>query len=64
MAADNFWNNREQAQKLIDEAGSLRKKIDPLIKAEKQAEDFRAMVELSEGEPAADRTKDAKEPSE
>ena len=29
MAADTFWNNREQAQKLIDEANSLRKKIDP-----------------------------------
>jgi len=29
MAADNFWNNREQAQKLIDEANSLRKKIEP-----------------------------------
>ena len=24
MAADNFWNNREQAQKLIEEANSLR----------------------------------------
>jgi len=57
MAADNFWNNREQAQKLIDEANSLRKKIEPLLKAEKQLEDFHAMVELSEGEPAADQAK-------
>ena len=24
MAGDTFWNNREQAQKLIDEANSLR----------------------------------------
>ena len=36
MAAESFWNNREQAQKLIDEAGSLRKKTEPLLKAEKE----------------------------
>src|SRR5882724_1845770 len=40
MAADSFWNNREQAQKLIDEANSIRKKIDPLFKAVKQLEDL------------------------
>ena len=51
MAGDSFWNNREQAQKLIDEAGSLRKKTDPLLQAEKQLEDFRIMVELGEAEP-------------
>src|SRR6266513_571613 len=51
MAAESFWNNREQAQKLIDEAGSLRKKTEPLLKAEKQVEDFRVMVELCEAEP-------------
>jgi peptide chain release factor 2 len=51
MAADNFWNNREQAQKLIDESNSLRNKIDPLLKAEKQLEDFRVMIELGEAEP-------------
>ena len=53
MAGDNFWTNREQAQKLIDEANSLRKKTDPLLKAEKQIEDFRVIIELSEGEPEA-----------
>ncbi len=51
MAAENFWNNREQAQKLIDEANSLRNKIEPLLKAEKELEDFRVMVELGEAEP-------------
>jgi peptide chain release factor 2 len=51
MAAESFWNNREQAQTLIDEASSLRKKIDPLLKAEKQVEDSRVMVELCEAEP-------------
>jgi peptide chain release factor 2 len=53
MAQDNFWNNREQAQKLIDESNGFRKKIEPVLKAEKQLEDFRVMLELAEGEPPA-----------
>jgi len=57
MAAGNFWNNKEQAQKLIDESNSLREKIDPLLKAEKQLEDFRVMVELGEAEPEASQAK-------
>ena len=45
MAAETFWNNREQAQKLIDEASSLRKRIDPLFEAEKRLEDLQVMVD-------------------
>ena len=52
MAGETFWNNREQAQKLIEEANSIRERIDPLLKAEKQIEDFQVMVELGEAEPA------------
>jgi peptide chain release factor 2 len=51
MAADNFWSNREQAQKLIDESNSLRGRIDPLLEAEKHVADFRVMVELGQAEP-------------
>jgi peptide chain release factor 2 len=51
MAADNFWNNREKAQEVIDDANSLRNKIEPLISAEKQLDDFRVMLELGESEP-------------
>jgi peptide chain release factor 2 len=51
MAAEQFWNNREQAQKLIDEAGSLRRKTEPLVQLEKQLDDLKVMVELGEGEP-------------
>jgi peptide chain release factor 2 len=51
MAAESFWNSREQAQKLIDEAASLRKKTEPLVRFEKQLDDFRVMVELGESEP-------------
>jgi len=57
MAADNFWNNREQAQKFIDEATSLRKKIEPALQAEKHLEDFNVMVELGEGEPESEQQK-------
>jgi len=52
MASDTFWNNREQAQKLIDEGNTIRGKIDPLVQAEKQLEDFQVMLELGEAEPA------------
>ncbi len=61
MAGDTFWNNREQAQKLIDEANTLRKRIDPLTKAERQVEDFQAMVELAEGESPSEQAKYEKE---
>lgn len=61
MAADTFWANREQAQKLIEESNSLRNKIDPLLKSEKELEDFRVMVELGEAEPAAAQEKVQKE---
>ncbi|HEY4952018.1 MAG TPA: peptide chain release factor 2 [Verrucomicrobiae bacterium] len=61
MAADNFWNSRESAQKTIDEANSLRNKIEPLFQAEKQLDDFRIMVELGEAEPPAAQSKVQKE---
>jgi peptide chain release factor 2 len=53
MAGDKFWNNREQAQKLIEESNTLRNKTEPLFKAEKQLDDFKVMVELGEAEPEA-----------
>jgi len=55
MALDTFWNNRDKAQGLIDEANGLRRKIEPLLKAEHQVEDFRVMVELAEGEPESEQ---------
>ncbi len=61
MAKDNFWSNREQAQKIIDEANTLRGKIDPLLKAEKQLDDFRVMVELCEAEPESEQLKHQQE---
>jgi peptide chain release factor 2 len=57
MAADTFWNNRDQAQKLISEATTIRKKIEPLQSAEKKVEDFKVMIELGEAEPPDAQTK-------
>lgn len=57
MGHEDFWNNREQAQKLIDEANTLRNKTEPLLKAEKQLEDLKVMVELCESEPAEQQAK-------
>src|SRR5271155_2725632 len=57
MAGEKFFENRDQAQKIIDESNSLRAKIEPLLKAEKTLEDFRVMVELGEAEAEPSRAK-------
>ncbi len=57
MSADNFWNNREAAQKIIDESNTLRGKVEPLLKAEKSLEDFRVMVELGQDESPESQAK-------
>ncbi len=46
MAVDSFWDNREAAQKVVEESASLRKRIEPLRTAEKQLADLQVMVEL------------------
>ncbi len=51
MSRDDFWNNREQAQRLIDEANGIRRKLDPLAASTKQLEDLQVMIELGEAEP-------------
>ena len=61
MAAETFWNNREQAQKLIDEAANLRKRVEPLFDSEKKIEDLQVMVELCEAESEASQIKHLKE---
>lgn len=51
MARDNFWDNRDNAQKAIDEANGIRRKVDPILAAERQIQDLREMIELAELEP-------------
>ena len=53
MSRESFWNNREQAQKAIDETNGLKRKLDPLLQVERQLEDIRVLVELAESEPEA-----------
>ncbi len=57
MAADGFWNNKDQAQKLIEEAGVLRGKTEPLLQAQKELEDLHVMLELGEAEPDSGQAK-------
>jgi peptide chain release factor 2 len=57
MAGETFWNNREQAQKSIEEANELRKRVDPLIEFEAQIGHVREMLELGESEPEAAQLK-------
>jgi peptide chain release factor 2 len=61
MTRETFWSNRDQAQRLIDEANSIRKRVDPLLAAERQLEDCRVMIELAEAEPAAEQPKHERE---
>jgi peptide chain release factor 2 len=57
MTQENFWSNREKAQSLIDEANSLRKKTEPILKAERQIDDFRVMLELAQEEPEPEQAR-------
>ena len=53
MAGDNFWDHREAAQKVVEEAARLRKRTEPFRKAERQLEDLLGMVELGQAEDEA-----------
>ena len=53
MGMEGFWDNRDRAQKLMDESTSLKRKIEPLDSALKSVEDIDVMLELGEMEPEA-----------
>ena len=53
MSQDNFWDNRTYAQKLVDESASIKRRIEPLLKAETQQADMQTMLELADGEDEA-----------
>ncbi len=53
MGGENFWNNREAAQKVVEETSRLRKRIEPLRVAENQLTDLVGMVELGQAEDEA-----------
>ena len=53
MGGENFWNNREAAQKVVEETSRLRKRIEPLRVAENQLAEMVGMVELGQAEDEA-----------
>ena len=53
MSVDNFWDDRENAQKFVEESSDLRKRIEPFCKAETQLADLQGMVELGSEEDEA-----------
>lgn len=57
MAGETFWNNNEQAQKIIQESNQIKSRIEPFIASEKQLEDVRTMLELAEAEPLESQLK-------
>ena len=56
MSVEDFWSNRDEAQKLIDESASIRRRTEPLAEASRKLEDFLVMVELAESEPEEAQT--------
>ena len=53
MSQDNFWDNRSYAQKLIDESSTIKRRIEPLLKAESQQSDMETMIEMAATEDEA-----------
>jgi peptide chain release factor 2 len=50
MAAADFWNDQEEANKLIRELKGLRNSVEPLKEAEKRAADAAELLSLSDGD--------------
>ena len=46
MSADDFWNDRDRAQKFSEESARLRKQVEIFQKTESQLADLQGMVEL------------------
>lgn len=61
MAAPDFWDNRERAQKNVAEVSSIRNKINPLTALESRMDDLDVLRELALEEPEAQRAQAAAE---
>ncbi len=51
MSRDGFWDNQPAAQKVIDEVGSIRRRVEPMEAITAKIEDLKVMIELGEAEP-------------
>lgn len=54
MASPDFWNDKEAAETVIQEAGSEKNVIDPFLSVEEKIEDLGAMCELAEDDEEAE----------
>lgn len=52
MASSDFWNNQEEAQKLVGELKSLKGLLKPLQKATVGIDDLDAMIEMADEDPS------------
>lgn len=55
MGKGDFWDHRERAQKLMGEAASIRRKVEPLETLERQVKDLGEMIELAESSSAEEQ---------
>ncbi len=46
MSREDFWNDREAAQKLMDEGSGIRRKLDPIQSGDRKIDDMEVMIEL------------------
>lgn len=53
MSRESFWDNQPAAQKVIDEVGSIRRRIEPMENITGKIDDLKVMIELGEAEPEA-----------
>lgn len=59
MAATDFWEKKEAAQKTVEEVSRLKSSLTPLLSLEKRLEDLEALVELAREEEDAASAREA-----
>lgn len=52
MAASEFWNDSQKAQKVIAEANGIKSRLNPLVEIERKLEDLPVLIELVTAEPS------------
>jgi len=61
MSDPDFWNNRESAQRDVEQVSQLKNKIQPFMALESRAADLEILQKLAMGEPEENRTQALKE---
>jgi peptide chain release factor 2 len=59
MAAGNFWDDSEKAQKTVAEANVLKRKLQPFLKLEERTDDLDVLIELAREADDADTASEA-----